>query len=400
MHSWRPPVSNIGSAFFVARAVGEFASDKTVTLVEATGRFVDLERPQLQAARQPFLGELHESITEPTTHPRRVEVELFDPAGLAACGRAPSDRRWCRRLRRPTCRCGRRPRRPSTAELRAAGAPTARSARRTRATACTPRAHPAASVLRADAHLGVARLQRTQDAFQTGLGHVDRLVPCEPLHVLALLGGRCRLHVRRLDQVAQIEVSMTARAGVHIDVQQRWAVGQVAVDEQHGQTGLLGCLAQGTVPWQLVGVDVATGLQPHLQSFVAVQHHSPSIIADHDRRSRDVHLGRVLVERALEAVDKLDKSGDRPTFAGIDRAVAAATADRMAAAVSEGEVGHPTTVRGRDAQQSPSMPMNSCFRKARQRADSQSERCWRQGQSATVQARRRRKNSSWNPTHS
>ena len=89
-------------------------------------------------------------------------------------------------------------------------------------------------------------------------------MPREPLHVLALLGHRRRFHVWRFDQVAQVEVSVTPRTGVYIDVQQRRTVGQVAVDEDRWQTGLLHRLAKGTVPWQFVGFDVATRLQPHL----------------------------------------------------------------------------------------------------------------------------------------
>jgi len=51
-----------------------------VSLVETASGLVDLERPQLQAAGQPFFGELHEPVAKPATHPRRIEVQLLDPA--------------------------------------------------------------------------------------------------------------------------------------------------------------------------------------------------------------------------------------------------------------------------------------------------------------------------------
>jgi hypothetical protein len=49
-------------------------------------------------------------------------------------------------------------------------------------------------------------------------------VPLEPLHLLALALGWCGRLVRRLDQVAEVEMYVLATTGVHVDVDERRAV--------------------------------------------------------------------------------------------------------------------------------------------------------------------------------
>ncbi len=68
--------------------------------------------------------------------------------------------------------------------------------------------------------LGRTRLKAAQHTLEAGLGHRHRLMPPEPLHVLALTIGGCRGHPGRCDQVAKVEVGVFARPAVHIDVDQ------------------------------------------------------------------------------------------------------------------------------------------------------------------------------------
>ena len=90
--------------------------------------------------------------------------------------------------------------------------------------------------------------------------------------------GRRGIDRRRGEVVADVEMGVPARAGMHVDVQQREPVRRPV----HRQPGLLRRFPQRRIPRRLTAVDVAAGLQPQRQPLVEMQHH-PGITGDDGR---------------------------------------------------------------------------------------------------------------------
>ena len=100
-----------------------------------------------------------------------------------------------------------------------------------------------------------------------GSATVIAVVPVEPGDVLALPRRRRRIGVVGVDAVAQVEVGVTTRAGVDVDVDQ---LGLVA-GEAGREPGLLRRLPHGGVPRRLARVDVPARLDPDAERLVPVQ---------------------------------------------------------------------------------------------------------------------------------
>ena len=79
MTKLRPDVSQIGCLLLIAAPVGALLDGKAVALIEPLGPHIRYERPQLQPAWPPLLGQLNEPGAEPAAGPCRVHIQLLDP---------------------------------------------------------------------------------------------------------------------------------------------------------------------------------------------------------------------------------------------------------------------------------------------------------------------------------
>ena len=149
----------------------------------------------------------------------------------------------------------------------------------------------------------------TERSAQAVVRDRDRVVPAEPEHVLALVGGRARVGVDAVEQVPQVEVGVPLRPGVDVDVHQHRIGAR--------DTGLLEDLSHGRVLRRLAFVDVAAGLEPHPEATVEVQEHAPR--SHDDRRRGHVRRVGVLVEGPLEAMELGEKPSLRLRLPFVDR---------------------------------------------------------------------------------
>ena len=149
----------------------------------------------------------------------------------------------------------------------------------------------------------------TECSAKAVVGDGDRVVPAEPEHVLALVGGGTRVGVDPVEQVPEVEVGVALRPGVDVDVHQHRIGARDA--------GLLEHLAHGRVFRRLALVDVATRLEPHPEPAVEVQEHTAR--TGDDRRRGHMRRVGVLVEGSFQTVELGEEPPLRLRFSFVDR---------------------------------------------------------------------------------
>lgn len=102
-----------------------------------------------------------------------------------------------------------------------------------------------------------------------------------------------------------------ASTRVHVDVgEPGHAIDHLG--EIDGETGLLDRLAPGCPPRRLTGIEVSTGLQPHVETLVSMEHDTAR--TEHERRPRDVHRIGLLIERIGQLVEGFEERRDTAVF--------------------------------------------------------------------------------------
>ncbi len=119
--------------------------------------------------------------------------------------------------------------------------------------------------------------QGYERARQSSVGHQNRFIPFEPTNGLALSRRWTRFSVAGNKHIAKVEVGVSARARMHIDVNEFRATRRV----NRGDPRLLDGLAARRIPRHLSGVDVSTWLEPDPQPLVEMKQDTSR--ADDDR---------------------------------------------------------------------------------------------------------------------
>ena len=155
----------------------------------------------------------------------------------------------------------------------------------------------------------ICSLGDCKTAAQTNIGDSKCLFKRKPSRLLAFTITRMRIIVTRKQQIAHVEVTVTARAGVCIHMDELRPVVRV----RNFETKLFHRLAQRGSRGFFARVDMPARLQPNTEAFVHVQHNTAT--TDDDGRCGHVtHVG-VFVERVGERRHDLEKLGDRFAFA-------------------------------------------------------------------------------------
>ena len=121
-----------------------------------------------------------------------------------------------------------------------------------------------------------------------------------------------------VEQIAQVEMGVTASAGVHVDMNQLRNTRCIeGPEEPHVEAGLLDALTPGRLPRRLARIDVPSRLHPEPEPLV-LQQHDPAR-PDHEARPR--HVDRIVLpgERIVECVEGDQEGVDRGRLAVVHR---------------------------------------------------------------------------------
>jgi len=137
----------------------------------------------------------------------------------------------------------------------------------------------------------ICSLGSSKPAAQTRVGNSERLIGREPPRIRTLAFTRMRVVVASEQQIAQVEMTMTARARVHINMDQLRPIVRMHDSEPEFFVRLA---HRGPRRVFAIG-DVPARLQPQLESFVHVQRDTAA--PNDDRRRRHMANIGVLAER-------------------------------------------------------------------------------------------------------
>ena len=129
----------------------------------------------------------------------------------------------------------------------------------------------------------------------------------------------------RQEQVAQVQMEVTVRARVLIEVHDHRPTAGMA----HLDRGLLERLPDGRILRALSVLDVTAGLEPASQSAMQVQQHDVPRCIDHDGGRGDMDGQRRPLERCQRRLEKTTKVIDRSRFQCIERRVASEALEQV-----------------------------------------------------------------------
>jgi hypothetical protein len=148
---------------------------------------------------------------------------------------------------------------------------------------------------------------------ESALAGVNGLIPREPASIRAFAFRWRRITVITCQDVPQVEMRVTLRSCVYVDMDQ----GRLCFGKPELEARFFDGLAPSAVPRRLICFNVTARLQPNAEALVFVEDNATR--ANHDRRAGDMDDVGILSEWVGESVEGFQECSNRLALTLIER---------------------------------------------------------------------------------